>query len=92
METPRKGRKTQHTQPISQKRRSAGGKRTTFGENNTMAAKVDADKCLGCGACEGTCPVSAIKVDGDKAVVDADTCVSCGACAGACPAEAITVD
>ncbi len=57
-----------------------------------MAAKVDADKCLGCGACEGTCPVSAIKLDGDKAVVDADTCVSCGACAGACPAEAITVD
>lgn len=57
-----------------------------------MAAVVDADKCLGCGACEGACPVAAIKVEGDKAVVDGGACVSCGACAGACPAEAITVD
>ena len=57
-----------------------------------MAAVVDADKCLGCGACEGPCPVAAIKVEGDKAVVDDGACVSCGACAGACPAEAITVD
>lgn len=57
-----------------------------------MAAKVDAAKCVGCGACEGTCPVGAIKLDGDKAVVDETTCVSCGACVGDCPAEAITID
>ena len=24
--------------------------------------KVDADKCIGCGACQAVCPVSAIKV------------------------------
>ena len=56
-----------------------------------MAAKVDTEKCLGCGVCEGVCPVGAIKVEDSVAVVDADTCVDCGACASECPAEAITI-
>ena len=56
-----------------------------------MAAKVDTEKCLGCGVCESVCPVGAIKVEDNVAVVDADTCVDCGACASECPAEAITV-
>ncbi len=57
-----------------------------------MAAKVDTDKCVGCGGCEATCPVGAIKVEDGKAKVDADACVGCGACAGECPSEAITVE
>jgi ferredoxin len=57
-----------------------------------MAAKVDTEKCVGCGVCESTCPVGAIKVEDGKAKVDADACVSCGACAGECPSEAITVE
>lgn len=56
-----------------------------------MAAEINTDLCVGCGACEGTCPVGAIKIDDGKAVVDGDACVSCGACTGACPVEAITV-
>lgn len=57
-----------------------------------MAAKVDADKCVGCGPCAEACPVEAIKIENNVAVVDADTCIDCGACAGECPSEAITVD
>jgi len=56
-----------------------------------MAAVVNADLCIGCGACEAVCPAEAITVDG-VSVVDADKCLSCGACAGECPVEAITVE
>jgi ferredoxin len=56
-----------------------------------MVAKVNADECVGCGACEDVCPQDAITVD-DIAVIDADACVDCGACADECPNDAIEVD
>jgi NAD-dependent dihydropyrimidine dehydrogenase PreA subunit len=55
-----------------------------------MVAKVKAEECVGCGACEDACPNGAIKVE-DIAVVSAD-CVDCGACVDECPNSAITVD
>ncbi|MBQ1267603.1 MAG: 4Fe-4S binding protein [Proteobacteria bacterium] len=58
-----------------------------------MAVKVDHDKCVGCGACEGGCPAEAIKVNDDgKAVCDADACVGCLACIDNCPCGAIEED
>lgn len=57
-----------------------------------MAAVVDKEACVGCGACVGSCPVEAIEIVDEKAVVDADTCVSCSACVGECPVEAITIE
>ncbi len=53
-----------------------------------MAYKIS-DECISCGACEGTCPVSAISEGDGKYVIDADTCISCGACADGCPVGAI---
>lgn len=54
-----------------------------------MAAKVDAEKCVGCESCVGACPVSAIAMADGKAVVSEGDCIDCGACVGACPTEAI---
>ena len=56
-----------------------------------MAHKVS-DACVGCGACEGACPVGAVAVEGGVAVVHADACIDCGACEGACPTGAITAE
>lgn len=55
-----------------------------------MAVKIDHGTCIGCGACVSTCPVSALAMQGDKAVCDENTCVDCGACVSTCPVEAIT--
>ena len=57
-----------------------------------MAAKVDSEKCTGCGECVESCPVEAIELDGDVAKVDEDECTDCGACVDVCPDEAIEVE
>jgi len=51
--------------------------------------KVLADKCVGCGVCEGACPFGAVKMDGALAKIDIDQCKFCGACVKECPSSAI---
>ena len=53
-----------------------------------MAVKVNLKKCTGCGNCVEICPVSAIKIEKEKAVIS-DECVECGACVNECPSEAL---
>jgi len=57
-----------------------------------MAAKVDKEKCTGCGSCVDACAVDAITIEDNVAVVDEGTCIDCGACVDECPTDAITVD
>ena len=55
-----------------------------------MAAKVDKEKCTGCGICIDVCPAEAIKIENDKAVIS-DDCYECGICENECPNDAIKV-
>ncbi|MEG1602022.1 MAG: 4Fe-4S binding protein [Cloacibacillus sp.] len=54
-------------------------------------ATVDQDVCVGCEACVGVCPVSAISMQDGKAHVDPDPCVECGSCVSTCPVSAISM-
>ncbi|MBN2301419.1 MAG: 4Fe-4S binding protein [Lentisphaerae bacterium] len=56
-----------------------------------MAAKVDTEKCTGCGLCVDVCPTEAITLTNDKAKVDAEKCVDCGQCVEECPNNAISI-
>ena len=56
-----------------------------------MPVKVDKDMCIGCGACVGVCPVTALSLDDEgKSECDADICITCLSCVGTCPVSAIS--
>ena len=53
---------------------------------------VDADRCVGCGACIKICAHDAPTIEQKKATIDHDKCVGCGRCLAACPKDAIAAD
>lgn len=53
-----------------------------------MAVMVKKDECIGCGACEPSCPFGAISMEDGKAVIGV-ACTQCGACIDICPVSAI---
>ncbi len=56
-----------------------------------MPAKIEKDKCEGCGVCVESCPVNAISIKEGKAEIS-DDCVGCGVCVSQCPTGAISLD
>lgn len=53
-------------------------------------ARVDGERCDGCGRCEASCPFGAAKVNG-LSIVSWEKCMGCGVCEGQCPQQAITL-
>jgi Na+-translocating ferredoxin:NAD+ oxidoreductase subunit B len=51
--------------------------------------KIDAELCIGCGACVDICPSEAIHLEDGKAKITITHCKKCSACINACPVEAI---
>lgn len=51
---------------------------------------IDKETCISCGACEETCPVSAILAAGNGKFEISDDCIDCGLCAGICPVGCIS--
>lgn len=54
------------------------------------AAKVNADRCTGCGSCAKIAFCRAITLRGKTACVDSEKCECCGLCASLCPCHAIS--
>lgn len=53
---------------------------------------VNAEQCVGCGACARICAHGAPVITDKKAVIDHDKCVGCGRCLAVCPKDAIAAD
>jgi len=53
-----------------------------------LVARVDADRCTGCGVCLERCVFGARKLENGKSVVIEENCYGCGLCTTACDAQA----
>ncbi|MDD4237054.1 MAG: electron transfer flavoprotein subunit alpha [Desulfotomaculaceae bacterium] len=56
-----------------------------------MFVIIEKTHCTGCEACQASCPVGAIEIDGGIATIT-DKCTCCGACVEECPVQAIKLE
>jgi len=62
-------------------------------EAEGITAKVNENRCTGCGICALVCPYNAVEIDAEEriAVVNSAICKGCGACSATCRSSAIDV-
>jgi heterodisulfide reductase subunit A len=54
-------------------------------------ARVDQNRCAGCGQCVESCPYGAVSIENCLADVNPYLCKGCGTCAAACPDKAMNL-
>jgi heterodisulfide reductase subunit A2 len=62
-----------------------------YAELSPIIARVDFDKCNGCGSCSKQCLYGAIRIEDKVAVLTEALCRGCGNCVNACKFDAISV-
>ena len=62
-----------------------------FKRMDGVEVSVDADRCIGCGLCEGICFTKAIRITDGKCTLNQEQCRGCGRCADICPNGAVSV-
>ncbi|NVM20880.1 MAG: hydrogenase iron-sulfur subunit [Desulfobacterales bacterium] len=62
-----------------------------FAELSPIIAKVDAEKCTGCGKCGNQCLFGAIRIEDKVTVITEAACRGCGNCAASCKFGAISI-
>jgi Pyruvate/2-oxoacid:ferredoxin oxidoreductase delta subunit len=55
-------------------------------------AKINKEKCVGCGTCVEKCPMEAIELSNNVAKLNAAKCIGCGVCAHLCLEKAINLN
>lgn len=50
---------------------------------------IISESCISCGACESSCPVSAISAGTEQYLIS-EECIDCGSCESTCPVSAIS--
>lgn len=55
-------------------------------------ARVDAEKCVGCGNCVPFCQFGALKARDRSLQIKGARCMGCGACVSKCPKQALTLE
>lgn len=57
-----------------------------------MTAKIDKERCFGCGVCIDICPMDAISLLDGIAQVNEEDCTGCGICVDECMTGAIRIE
>ncbi|AFA48917.1 NADH-quinone oxidoreductase subunit NuoF [Acetobacterium woodii] len=58
-----------------------------------LTYSIDAEKCVGCGACKKNCPVAAIEGEKKKVhEINQELCIKCGKCFSVCKFDSVIVD